>query len=292
MSPLLLRGIGRRARLLRLKHLAETRQWPRLVLHEHQVAALVNAEALDQRERVLEALVRLSQPEQVLDAVVLFHLDAQLGVVRVLLRAHRLLFGRWLLLMLRLPKLLLLARPPAVQAGRPWLVPVGRLLFHRGAGGGRSVFLGLAAGVALLDVPHQVVLATESLRTELAEEVTLARVHHQVPFDVLASEKASLAMLALELLLAWALDGPRAGVDLEVVEDLVPRGKRAAAHGALESSFLCRVHGHVLAKAQHRVVLLAAALLVTPVYLLVWIVHLKCKPWNFVYTHIVMFICS
>jgi len=136
MSPLLLRGIGRRARLLRLKHLAEARKWPRLVLHQHQMAALVHAEALDERERVLEALIRLGQPEQVLDAaVVLLHLDAQLRIVRVLLLLL-LLFGRRLLLVLvlRLPRLLLLARrrPPALHAGRAWLVPVGLLLLCRG----------------------------------------------------------------------------------------------------------------------------------------------------------------
>jgi hypothetical protein len=186
-----------------------------------------------------------------------------------------------LLLVLRLPELLLLARPPALQARRARLAPVGRFLLRRGAGGGGGcccgggVFLRLAASVALLDVPHQVILAAEPLRTELAEEVTLARVHHQVPFDVLAREEAPLAVLALELFLTRALDGPRAGVDLEVVEYLVPRRERTAAHGALEPALLGRVHGHVLAEAQHRVVLLAAPLLVTPVHFFVWVVHLQ-----------------
>jgi len=120
-----------------------------------------------------------------------------------------------------------------------------------------------------------VVLAAEPLRTELAEEVALARVHHEMPFHVLASEEAPLAVLALELFLARALDGARAGVHLEVVEDLIASSERAAAHGALEPALLGRVHGHVLAEAQHRVVLLAAPLLVTPVHLFVGVVYLQ-----------------
>lgn len=75
-----------------------------------------------------------------------------------------------------------------------------------GCEGRRPGGSGCLAMVCLLGVTDQVVLATKLLRAELALEVALARVHHQVTLDILAREERALAAVALETALGGRLD--------------------------------------------------------------------------------------
>lgn len=78
----------------------------------------------------------------------------------------------------------------------------------------------------LFYMPHQMVLASETLRTELTEEIPHSGVHHQMAPNVLIGEEPSVADVALELLLVWVLHCPAAGVDLQMVQDILFRFER------------------------------------------------------------------
>lgn len=128
--------------------------------------------------------------------------------------------------------------------------------------------------VRLLGVADQVVLAAKLLWTELALEVALARVHHQVTFDVLAREEGALAAVALEASLGGRLDEPRRGtrVHLEVQQDVLAARERGATQPADGVARLGRVQRRVLAERERRAVLLAAQR--ARVQRLVGVVHL------------------
>lgn len=114
--------------------------------------------------------------------------------------------------------------------------------------------------MGLLGVTGEVVFAPKSLGTELTQEVLASCVDHQVATHILPGVEASLAMVALMLLLPGRMVGLFFRVRLEVDQQDLGAPQLQSADAAGEIPAAGRMQGQVPLVAQHGVVLLATLL--------------------------------
>lgn len=114
--------------------------------------------------------------------------------------------------------------------------------------------------VGLLGVTREVVFAPESLGTELTQEVLAACVDHQVAPHILPGVEASLAVVALVLLLLGSSRRLLFGVGFEVVEQHLSAPQLQGTDPTGEVATAGRMEGQVPLVAQHGVVLLPTLL--------------------------------